>query len=304
MKIGDKVSDFSKEFTCSIATVGNFDGLHLGHREIMKQVKEESARQNCKSLVITFEPHPSSILYPTRNFFRLTSPERRAKLIAECGIDGLLAIPFTIPLSEKDPRAFVEEIMVPLKLRRLYVGHDFTFGSGRKGNVYTLKREGEILGFSVHEIPEVEIDGETVRSTRIRALLAEGNIEKVTKLLGREHAVSGVVIKGAGRGKILGFPTANLGQTVETVPGPGVYATKVELDGKLYDSATHVGVIPTFDVDVPGIEAHIFDFNSEITGQNIEIRFIAKVRDTARFASIDELKEQIRKDCEDIRRLL
>jgi len=304
MKLSSNVADFSEEFTCSIATVGNFDGLHLGHREILRRVKEESETRKCKSLVITFEPHPSSVLYPTRNFFRLTSPERRAKLIEDCGIDGLLAIPFTIPFSEKDPRAFVEEILLPLKLRQLYVGHDFIFGSGRRGNVNTLKREGKILGFSVHEIEEVEVDGEMVRSSRIRNLLAEGNIEKVTKLLGREHAVSGVVIKGAGRGKVLGFPTANLGQTIETVPGPGVYATKVELNGKLYDAATHVGVIPTFDVDVPGIEAHIFDFNSDINGEHIEIRFISKVRDTARFASIDELKEQIRKDCEEVRRRL
>lgn len=301
MKIGKKIADFAGDFSCSVATVGNFDGVHLGHRKIFEKVKESSQQNNCKSLVITFYPHPSTVLYPARSFSLLTREEKKLRLIEECGIDGVLTIPFTLPFAEKGPLSFVEEVLHPLRVRELYVGHDFSFGSGRSGNVKTLVREGEIHGFKVYEIPEVTIDGNNIRSSNIRKLIDEGDTVTAKKLLGRFYSVSGRVIKGGGRGVKLGFPTANLGEVSETPPGPGVYATKTTIEGKEYWSATHVGIIPTFDVDVPGIETHLFDFDREITGSEVEVLFMKKIRDTVKFESVDELIAQIDKDCKDVR---
>ena len=304
MKRGNKVQDFSSEFSCSVATVGNFDGVHLGHQKIFKKIKEQSIKHNCKSLVITFDPHPSTVLYPARSFSMLTREEKKLRLIEEYGMDGVLTIPFTLPFAEKGPLSFVEEVLHPLRLRELYVGHDFSFGSGRSGNVKTLIKEGEILGFKVFEIPEVTTDGNNIRSSNIRKLIAEGDVVTAEKLLGRRYSVSGKVIKGGGRGIKLGFPTANLGDVSETPPGPGVYAAKTILDGKEYGSATHVGIIPTFDVDVPGIETHIFDFDKNIVGRDVEVQFMQKIRDTVKFESVDQLIEQIATDCKDIRSYL
>jgi len=304
MKRGNKVQDFSSEFSCSVATVGNFDGVHRGHQKIFKKIKEQSIQYNCKSLVITFDPHPSTVLYPARSFSMLTREEKKLRLIEEYGMDGVLTIPFTLPFAEKGPLSFVEEVLHPLRLRELYVGHDFSFGSGRSGNVKTLIKEGEILGFKVFEIPEVTTDGNNIRSSNIRKLIAEGDVVTAEKLLGRRYSVSGKVIKGGGRGIKLGFPTANLGDVSETPPGPGVYAAKTILDGKEYGSATHVGIIPTFDVDVPGIETHIFDFDQNIVGRDVEVQFMEKIRDTVKFESVDQLIEQIDTDCKDIRSYL
>lgn len=304
MKRGNKVADFTKEFSCSVATVGNFDGVHLGHQRIFEKVKESSRKFKCNSLVITFDPHPSTVLYPARSFSMLTREEKKLRLIEEYGLDGVLTIPFTLSFAEKGPLSFVEEILHPLRIRELYVGHDFSFGSGRSGNVKTLVKEGEILGFKVYEIPEVTIDGNNIRSSNIRKLIAEGDVVTAEKLLGRLYSVSGRVIKGGGRGVKLGFPTANLGEVSETPPGPGVYAAKVLLEGKEYGSATHVGIIPTFDVDVPGIESHIFDFDRKIVGSEIEVHFMKKIRDTVKFESVDELIAQIDKDCKDVRSYL
>jgi riboflavin kinase/FMN adenylyltransferase len=278
--------------------------VHLGHQKIFEKVKESSKKYNCKSLVITFDPHPSTVLYPARSFSRLTRDEKKLRLIEEYGLDGVLTIPFTLSFAEKGPLSFVEEVLHPLRVRELYVGHDFSFGSGRSGNVKTLVKEGEILGFKVYEIPEVTIGGNNIRSSNIRKLIAQGDVATAGKLLGRFYSVSGTIIKGGGRGVKLGFPTANLGDVSETPPGPGVYATKTTIDGKEYGAATHVGVIPTFDVDVPGIETHLFDFDRDITGSEVEVLFIEKIRDTVKFESVDELIAQIDKDCKDIRSYL
>lgn len=304
MKVGESVEDFIENFCCCVATIGNFDGLHLGHRQILSRVKKRAAKKNCPTLAITFEPHPSSVLYPTRGLSRLTSPRKKLELIDECGIDGVLALPFTLSFAGKGPRAFAEEILHPLKVQELYVGHDFFFGAGRSGNVEALAKEGKLMGFDVYRIKEVTVNNEPVRSTRIRELISKGQVEKAAALLARYHSVSGKVVEGAARGRSLGFPTANLGEPLETVPGAGIYATRTRWKDKLYDSATHVGVIPTFDVDVPGIETYIFGFDGEITGDEIEIFFIKKIRDSKRFDSPEKLKEQIGRDCEETQRIL
>ncbi len=304
MKTGNNVEDFKEEFLHSVATIGNFDGLHIGHRHIVSAVKERAKELRCHSLLITFEPHPSSVLYPSRGLLRLTSPEKKEAIVKECRLDGMLTIPFTLEFANKGPRAFVEDVLHPLKLKELYVGHDFSFGSGRSGNVKSLTKEGELMSFGVFEIKEVMKNGEPVRSSGIRKSIAGGDVAKAADMLLRYHSLRGKVIKGAGRGKTLHFPTANLGEMQEIVPEAGIYATKTCWNKKLYDSATHIGVIPTFDVDIPGIETHILGFHKEITGDDIEVFFIKKMRDTKRFDSPKELEEQIKTDCAKIVRVL
>ena len=304
MKVGRSVSELRAEFACCVATIGNFDGVHLGHREILSRLKDKSVKLNCPALLITFDPHPSSVLYPGRGPALLSTLKKKMSLLEECGLDGALVIEFTLQFAQHGHKDFVDEVLLPLKVRELYVGHDFHFGSGRSGNVNNIASEGKLHGFGVSEVPEVIVEGERVASSLIRRLISEGDVEKAARLLARRHSVSGIVKKGAGRGKGLGFPTGNLGGLVEAVPGPGIYATRTRWKGRLYDSATHVGVIPTFDVDVPGIETHIFGFDEDILGEELEVLFYKKLRGTERFDSVDKLKEQIRIDCENAKKVL
>lgn len=304
MKTGRNIEDLREEFGCSIATIGNFDGVHLGHREILSLVKSKSEKLGCPSLLITFDPHPSTVLYPARDLALLTTLENKLKLVEGCGIDAVLALEFTLAFAKKPPISFVEDVLLPLGVRELYVGYDFAFGSGRRGNADELAREGKLHGFGVYEIAEVTVEGERVSSSLIRSLISTGDVEKAARLLGRPHSISGTVVRGAGRGKGLGFPTCNISEPAQTVPGSGIYATRTIHRGKIYDSATHVGIIPTFDVNVPGIETHLFNFDSEVQGEGMEILFHKKLRDTAKFGSVEELKEHIRKDCVDIKRIL
>ena len=304
MKVGRSVDDLREKFGCCVATIGNFDGVHVGHREILSRVKHKSEQLGCPALLITFDPHPSSVLYPGRGPALLSTMKKKLALLEECGMDGALVIEFTLQFAQHTPHDFVEDVLLPLKVRELYVGHDFHFGSGRSGNVNNIAREGKLHDFGVYEISEVIMEGERVRSSLIRRLISEGDVEKAARLLARPYSMSGIVKKGAGRGKGLGFPTGNLGDLVEAVPSPGIYATRTLWKGKQYDSATHVGVIPTFDVDVPGIETHIFDFDEDLLNEEIEVFFYKKLRDTEKYDSADKLKEQIRIDCENAKKVL
>lgn len=304
MKTGRNIEELRDEFACSIATIGNFDGVHLGHREILSRVKSKSQKLGCPSLLITFDPHPSTVLYPARDLALLSTLEQKTRLVEECGIDGVLALEFTLAFARKPPVSFVEDVLLPLGVRELYVGDDFAFGSGRRGNANELAREGKVHGFGVYDVEEVSVEGERVSSSLIRRLVSAGDVEKAGRFLGRPHSISGVVVSGAGRGKGLGFPTCNISEPAQTVPGSGIYATRTAHRGKLYDSATHVGTIPTFDVDVPGIETHLFDFDMEVQGEGMEILFYKKLRDTVKFGSVEELKQNIRRDCVEIKRIL
>lgn len=304
MKVGRSVDEFRDEFSCCVVTIGNFDGVHVGHREIVDSLKHKAEQLGCPALLITFDPHPSSVLYPGRGPALLSNLKKKLALLEECGLDGVLVIDFTLQFAQHSPHDFVEDVLLPLKVRELYVGHDFHFGSGRAGNVSNVAREGKLHDFTVHEITEVTLEGEKVRSSLIRNLISEGDVEKAARLLAREYSISGIVKKGAGRGKTLGFPTGNLGDLVEAVPSPGVYATRTKWNGRAYDSATHVGVIPTFDVDVPGIETHIFDFDDDLLGEEIEVFFYKKLRDTEKYDSVDKLKEQIKIDCGNAKKVL
>jgi riboflavin kinase/FMN adenylyltransferase len=304
MKVVYGVEHLKGAFPCFVATVGNFDGVHFGHRRILDSVKEAAGRIGCASLLITFNPHPASVLYPARNLSLLTRPEKKLELLQALGLDAVLVIDFSLRFAQQAPRDFVTDILLPLQIRELYIGHDFAFGSGRSGNAEFLMKEGEKFGFGVFEIGQVTMEGDRVGSSRIRAMIEQGDVEQAARLLGRHHSVAGTVATGAGRGVRMGFPTCNLDDVEETIPAPGVYVTRTLVSGVRYGSVTHIGAVPTFNVESLSIESHIFDFNRDIHGETVEVFFIKKLRDTVKYDSADSLVRQIRLDCQAARETL
>jgi riboflavin kinase/FMN adenylyltransferase len=282
----------------SVVTIGNYDGVHLGHREIISRVLSAKARNpGSMAALITFDPHPADVLYPSKGLSLLTDLDKKLELLEEAGLDAVLVQEFTLSFARQDPRDFVSDVILPLNVKELFVGHDFAFGKGRAGNAEFLKKEGQRFGFTAHEVEQIKVEGERVGSTMIRALVEKGDMEKAARMLGRPHSLRGVVTRGAGRGMKLGFPTCNIELPEETLPSPGVYATRTSVAGKIYDSATHVGITPTFNDARSALETHLFGFDGDIHGERIEVMFIKKLRDTVKFNSADELVRQIDLDC-------
>lgn len=303
MKVVRRVQEL--DFGLSVATVGNFDGVHLGHREILSRVSSAKARRpGSSSVLVTFDPHPADVLYPSRNLSLLTDTDKKLELLEERGLDAVLILEFTLAFANQDPRDFITDVLLPLNVRELFVGHDFAFGKGRAGNFEFLTKEGKRFGFSTHEVEPFKLGGERVGSTMIRELVEAGDMEKAARFLGRPHSLRGVVTKGAGRGKTMGYPTCNIQAPEETLPSHGVYATRTIVAGKTYDSATHVGIIPTFDDARSALETFLFDFSGDLYGQRIEVMFYKKLRDSVKFSSAEELARQIDLDCKSAKTVL
>ncbi len=286
-------------------TIGNFDGVHKGHQALFQRVKQLAEELNGESAVITFDPHPLEVLAPHKTPSFITSHRRKLDLIASCGIDATIVIPFDHEFSRMSAREFVEVLLVEkIGVRAIVVGHDYRFGHGREGNIAFLKQLGDQYGFKVETVSGVTVNDTVVSSTTIRQMIASGNIRKANKLLGRCFEVSGDVIPGRKRGVTLGFPTANIRMPAITSPRTGVYVVEAEVDGKTYGGAANLGYNPTFgDTDL-SLEAHLFDFSEDIYGKPITIRFIDRLRDELRFSGPDELAEQIKKDVADARKIL
>lgn len=303
MKVANNVNEIRTG--CGVVTIGNFDGVHLGHRDIIARVLEAKGRlEGATSVLITFNPHPAEILYPSRNISLLTDMDKKLEILERLGLDAVLVIEFTLEFARQDPRDFVSDVLLPLKTKELFIGHDFAFGKGRAGNVDFLVREGKRFGFAVHEVPQINLGGERIGSSRVRELIVSGEVEQAEMLLGRPHSLRGEVVKGAGRGKPIGFPTCNIHKPEETTPSPGVYATRTVVRGVAYDSATHVGRVPTFDRDDFSIETHLFGFEGDALGERIEIMFIKKLRGTVKYPSVEALVNQIKIDCDEARDVL
>ncbi|MGA2937922.1 MAG: bifunctional riboflavin kinase/FAD synthetase [Syntrophobacteraceae bacterium] len=286
-------------------TIGNFDGVHKGHQALFQRVKQLAEELNGESAVVTFDPHPLEVLFPEKAPSFITSHRRKLDLIANCGIDATIVIPFDHKFSEMSAREFVEVLLVEkIGVRAIVVGHDYRFGHGREGDIAFLKQLGAQYGFKVETVTGVRVDDTVVSSTTIRQLIVSGNIKLANKLLGRSFEVSGTVIPGRKRGVNLGFPTANIRMPALTSPRTGVYAVEAEVDGKTYGGAANLGYNPTFgDTDL-SLEAHLFDFSQDIYGKPITIRFIDRLRDELRFSGPDELAAQIGKDVAAAKKIL
>ena len=296
------IDRLSRRLVNPVVTLGNFDGIHLGHQKILERVKTEASRMGGESVVITFEPHPLKVLSPKSCPPLLTPFRRKILLIEQSGMDVLLCIEFTKTFSEMSPSDFVKNILVEkVGAQKVIVGFNYHFGKNKKGNPQILKQIGSLFNLQVEIIDSLIIEGTTVSSSKIRELIKNGQVEKASKLLGRHYSILGKVIEGAKRGHLLGFPTANLEISEELTPLPGVYAVEVLWKRQSFKGVANVGWNPTFQTEGEGkisSEVYILDFNEDIYGEEIQIDFVRRIRDEARFDSIAQLITQIQKDIE------
>ncbi|RPJ71755.1 MAG: bifunctional riboflavin kinase/FAD synthetase [Alphaproteobacteria bacterium] len=279
-------------------TIGNFDGVHLGHREFLSRIHQDCKKTKSKFVVITFIPHPVQILRAQSGFLINTFSERR-ELLAECGVDYLLEIDFTRDFSTLLPEEFLERFVFSFTgIDKIYLGHDFVFGANKSGDYKLAKGlcEKKKIGLILQD--EFRLDKHAVSSSVVRAAISTGEVEKANSLLGRSYFLSGRVIKGQGRGKQIGFPTANMDYDKELIiPIGGVYITQTTIHDMTYNSVTNIGVNPTFNMgNVVNIETHLLDFNRDIYGEEMRVSFLKKIREEKKFSSVNDLIAQIESD--------
>lgn len=285
----------------SVVTVGTFDGVHEGHRALMETVVRKAKERNARSVVITFDPHPREIISPGSDGIRLlTSLEERCEILKDMGIDVLLVIPFTRDFSLLSSEDFVRNIVFgKVGVSEFVIGYDHHFGRDRSGTIETIEKLGKELGFDAYVVSKKEMGDVTISSTTIRRELQDyGNVEQAARLLGRPYILNGVVIHGDERGRKIGYPTANLKpeHPNKVIPKNGVYAVRVRVDDEWYRGMMNIGVRPTFDEHTVTLEVHIFDFDREIYGDTLQVRFIKRLRDEQKFDRVEELVAQLNKD--------
>jgi riboflavin kinase/FMN adenylyltransferase len=306
MNVFNSLDEISDDFRGAVVTIGNFDGVHLGHRYIFDKVIRESRQKKCRAMVITFEPHPKLVLHPERKpFYLITSLEEKIARIAETGVDGLLLLPFSLEFSYTTAREFVHSILGnKLRIKKIFIGHDYTFGRDREGNETLLACFGQQLGFDVEVISALKVGDTVISSTLTRNAILEGRVKEAAAYLGRPYNLSGVVIVGHRRGKDLGFPTANLRPDKVLAPARGIYAVRLLLEDKAHQGVLNIGFNPTFADNALSVEVHIFDFDEDIYGKRLEVLFIDRIRDERKFDGPAQLVEQIRRDVETAREIL
>ena len=293
-----------------VVTVGNFDGVHRGHQALVRATREEARSLGGTSVVLTFDPHPSRVLSPDRAPASLMTLAQKAEVLGELGVDRLAVLPFGIELSRKDPAEFARHVLSDtLGARVVVVGTNFRFGRARSGDVTLLARLGEAVGFRVRTLDPVLEEGAPISSSRIREALARGDVSAARLLAGRPFFVDGTVVRGEGRGRTLGIPTANLEVENETVPGGGVYVGWAHVrprdqGGEPLPAVVNVGRRPTFGGVALTVEAHLIDFGGDLYGRGLRLEFLERLRPESRFPSVDALVQQIHADVAAARRIL
>jgi riboflavin kinase/FMN adenylyltransferase len=305
MHIAHFPDDPSPRWHNPVLALGNFDGLHRGHMKIIDRVRRRAGERAGTPAAMTFEPHPPRVLRPDKAPPLLMTTEQRLEALGRSGMQGVAVVGFTLELSQWDPEMFVRTVLVEwLHVVEVWVGANFLFGHERAGNFTVLRSLGARYGFRTEKIDPVRYKDFVVSSTRIRRLVAEGRVDEAGALLGHHYFIDGTVSRGAGRGRELGFPTANLATCNELVPPAGVYATTVTIDGVVFPSITNIGMRPTFgDVDRAVVETHIFDASRDLYDTTIRLSFVQRLRDERAFPDVDALRAQIEADCRSARRL-
>jgi riboflavin kinase / FMN adenylyltransferase len=281
----------------SLVTIGVFDGVHLGHKHLISKLKELAGHQGFSSIVVTFHKHPQEVLSPQSLPPFLTDVVEKADLLRKEGVDGVIVLTFTPELAQLSAPEFISLLQNKLKMRGLVIGPDFALGREAKGTIFTLQKLGSEMGFSVTVIPPVKINGEIVSSTAIRHAMAEGDMERVRRLMGRPFSLHGTVVHGKGRGASLGFPTVNLSILPgQATPPDGVYATHAQVNDQTYPSVTNVGTDPTFGNNERTIESYLIDYHDNLYEQQVKIDFIHRLRGEKKFENAEELVKQIYED--------
>ena len=289
----------------TLLSIGVFDGVHAGHRYLLERLRLQAAEKSLLSAVVTFDPHPQSVLHPHSQIPWLSDVEDRARSLQELGIDLVAVLTFTLEVAHLSAREFMSFVKKYLRMRGIMVGPDFALGRGREGSIDLLRALGLELEFSVETIPPYTIDGEVVSSTLIRRALAEGDTRRAHRLIGRHFSIQGRVITSDKRGRVLGFPTANLEiKPQQAVPGNGIYATITRIDGKQFASATSIGTRPTFGGGNKTVETYLLNYEGDLYGREMRVEFVERLRDEQRFLSPDALKAQIEKDVREVQAIL
>jgi len=305
MQILKGLPSFPPELRPSVAALGAFDGIHLAHAKILETAVIRARALGVPSVVCTFDPHPAAVLRPELAPPPIATLEENLTRIAEHGLDAALVIPFTRELSLMEAEAFVDEVLVrTLGAREVVVGFNHTFGAGARGTAALLLELGRRRDFVTHVLPSLQVDGLTVSSSTIREALKDGDVELARALLGRPYSVSGTVKRGAGRGRTLGFPTANLRPDRPLVLAAGVYAAKARWGTERADAVVNLGYRPTFDESQYWIEAYLFDFSGDLYDRPLTLDFLRRIRPEKKFPGVDELRAQVFADMEEARRLL
>ena len=287
-------------------TIGVFDGIHRGHREIIRRLTTDAHTNHAPAVLLTFDPHPASVL-SGQDIKCLTTPNERADLLASLGVDIVITQRFTRDLSTATAFEYMSQLKQTLDLKRLLIGYDFALGKGREGTTNRLTEIGKELGYNVEVVNALSDESGVISSTEIRKLIATGNVREAAKLLGCHYPLGGKVIHGAGRGKSINFPTANIDYPKQKVtPSNGIYACWAYLGNEKFMAATNIGFNPTFtpEREVPSLEAYLLDFDRDIYGQHIKLEFVSRIRDELKFNSVEALIWKIQEDVDKTRELL
>ncbi len=299
MKVVYGINQLLKPLKASVAAIGVFDGVHKGHQLVLHRTVSEARRLGVASVAITFDPHPVKVLYPEKFFGYVLPLSRRLELIAEAGIDVCLVISFSYSFARMMPETFVKKVLsASLGVREIVVGDDFHFGHDREGSVPFLRRMGEMYGFKVDAKPLKKNNKNYIKSKYIRALVSRGEMTEASRLMGRPFMVSGVVIKGDGRGRLLGFPTANIQQENIIIPPSGIYLAHVFYRARKYNALFYIGKRPSFKkADAPiSLEAYLLDFKGNLYGKRLDVRLIKKARNCIKFSDEKKLISSIQRD--------
>jgi riboflavin kinase/FMN adenylyltransferase len=287
-------------FNNAVLTIGTFDGVHMGHKVILKSVAEQARDMNGESVLITFEPHPRKLLFPEQPLKLLTPLEQKLKLIEAAGIQNIVVVPFTQDFAGLSAQEYVENFLVEyFHPRSIIIGYDHHFGHDRKGNIELLKEFATKYQYRLVEIPAQLIESAAVSSTKIRRALEQGHVHEAAQMLGRNYSITGAVVKGSQLGRTIGYPTANImpAEPEQLIPANGIYAVRVKWDGHLFGGMMSIGFNPTVTEKKDlRIEVNLFDFDRDIYNHMLKIEFVAWLREEEKFNSIDELKEQLAKD--------
>ena len=307
MKIVRDLEEVPSSRISPILSIGAYDGVHLGHQEIVRQVVQRARPEYAAAVVLSFSPHPQKVVSPSDAPLLLQTASQRNGVLGSLEVDYLVEMPFTRQLSQLSPDEFVSQVLMRGRPTEVHVGWNFRFGHKRSGDLSILEKLGQQHGFAVFSVPPVSVRGVRISSSKIRRLLAQGHVSRAARFLGRPYQILGTVVEGDARGRQIGFPTANLETPNELIPANGVYVGQVRIEGRLHPCLTNVGLRPTVQPAFKGrplVESHILDFESNIYGHQVELEFFAALRPEKKFESLTVLTEQIRKDVSRARRYL